>query len=307
MSEGRTTWRAKPCGWRDRERVVALGEEFGPAGPLILDLLEELAKEQRANGAVRTGLRSLARGAFLPRGTDGAQLARSILEFAETIHALDDLAIADDADMTVTCRVSGFAADQGKGYEAVRKGQQRAAGHIETPPDNVPGSPDARDNGAACPDGGDTVPVSPPTGQDRTGEEPPPVAASGDLPVSIDKARDRLKAEVVDRVWTAYVDTRLAVLGNRAAPKRTDARSQLIARRLREWPEDEVVAAVKGWRHFPHNRGENERNQPYCDIELLLRDAAHIEKFRDAELASGGPGRRGDGLTDDEWKALVLK
>ncbi len=146
MSSGaRVTWRAKPCGWRDRERVVALGEEFGPAGPLMLDLLEELAKEQR--GPVRAGLRSLARGAFLERGEAGTDHARRILIFAAKLGALDELEIAEDVAMTVTCRVSGFSEDQGAGYESVKRAMTRAS---------------------TCPENRDTVPSLPPTGQDRT-------------------------------------------------------------------------------------------------------------------------------------------
>lgn len=161
----RITWRAKPCGWRDRERVVALGDEFGPAGPLLLDALEELAKEQRADGEVRTGLRALARAAFLPRGGEGVQLARDVLAFAVRVGALDDLSVGGEDDMTVTCRVSGFAEDQGKGYESVRKGQQRASDDAR---DDLGHRPDARDNTSSCPGSGDTVPFCPPTGQDRT-------------------------------------------------------------------------------------------------------------------------------------------
>jgi hypothetical protein len=59
--------------------------------------------------------------------------------------------------MTVTCRVSGFVEDQGRGYEAVRKAQQRA----ETTPNGPGPRPNARDS----------VPECPPTGQDRTEEK----------------------------------------------------------------------------------------------------------------------------------------
>lgn len=60
-------------------------------------------------------------------------------------------------------------------------------------------------------------------------------------------------------------------------------RRKIIGARLRTWPEADLVDAVRGWRHSPHNRGENERGEVYNDIELLLRDAQHIEKFRDLE------------------------
>ena len=186
MAGERTTWRAKPCGWRDRERVVALGDEFGSAGPLVLDVLEEFAKEQRDGDRVRTGLRALARAAFLPRGTEGIEQAREILRFAGRVGALDELAIGEDDAMTVTCRVSGFAADQGRGLESVRKAQKRAAGT-----DGVPGCPDLShrngttddlvpsqsDNEAPCPIAADGVPGCPTTEQNRTGQKELPRGA----------------------------------------------------------------------------------------------------------------------------------
>lgn len=101
-------------------------------------------------------------------------------------------------------------------------------------------------------------------GSERTGS--PSVAASGDD---------------VAAVWTAYLHTRHQVLGPRSTPQLTKDRRALIARRLKEWPLADLLDAVQGWQHFPHNRGENERGTPFCDIELLLRDAAHIERFRD--------------------------
>jgi len=47
---------------------------------------------------------------------------------------------------------------------------------------------------------------------------------------------------------------------------------------------EDLVAAVRGWRHSPHHRGENERKTVYNRLGLLLRDAEQIEMFRDLEL-----------------------
>lgn len=271
----RTTWRAKPCGWRDRERVVALGEEFGPAGPLVLDVLEELAKEQRDGGNVRTGLRSLARSAFLQRGTEGIQTARSILTFAAHVGALDDLEIGDDADMTVIVRVSGFAADQGKGYEAVRKGWQRD----QIDRDGPGHSPENGDKPGSCPEDGDSVPVCPPTGQDRT--------VNGSVePARLDEARDRLRSDEIQRVFDEWV----TATSKTSRTVLDDKRKRLIRNALKTYPIDDVLAAVRGWRHSPHHRGENQSSTVYNDLELLLRNAAHIERFRDLEHGHGGPG-----------------
>lgn len=60
-------------------------------------------------------------------------------------------------------------------------------------------------------------------------------------------------------------------------------RTRLINAALKSYSLEDVVDAVRGWRHVPHNRGENDRGTVYNDLELILRDAAHIERFRDAE------------------------
>jgi hypothetical protein len=76
-------------------------------------------------------------------------------------------------------------------------------------------------------------------------------------------------------------------------------RERWITRALKKFPLEDVLAAVKGWRHSPHHRGENDSGTVYNDLELLLRDAAHIEKFRDYELR---PETRplGRGLNDTD-------
>lgn len=116
-----------------------------------------------------------------------------------------------------------------------------------------------------------------------------------DAPASIDQARRRLQDERVERVWQAYVDTRVSVFGPRSQPRLTAERRALIAKRLKEWPEDELIAAVRGWRHVPHNRGENERRQPFCELELILRvnqTTNNVERFRDIEQNQSQAGEQ---------------
>lgn len=68
-----------------------------------------------------------------------------------------------------------------------------------------------------------------------------------------------------------------------------------------EFTTEELIAAVRGWRHSSHHRGENEQRTPYNSLKVLLRDADQIEKFRDLELAhrarrdGKGKGRRAVG------------
>src|SRR5262249_35029924 len=88
-------------------------------------------------------------------------------------------------------------------------------------------------------------------------------------------------ADVV-AVWKAYCEaterTGRYVL--------TPARRRLIEKRLAEYDVADLTAACRGWQHIAHNRGENAAGRTYNELELLLRDAAHVERFRDAELAA---------------------
>src|SRR4029077_12777750 len=52
------------------------------------------------------------------------------------------------------------------------------------------------------------------------------------------------------------------------------------------YPIDELLDAVRGWKNSPHHRGENQAGTTYHDLELLLRDAEQLERFRD--FARGG-------------------
>ena len=73
------------------------------------------------------------------------------------------------------------------------------------------------------------------------------------------------------------------------------ARARVLDRALRTYPLADVLDAVKGWRWSPHHRGENDRGTAYNDLGLLLRDATHIEQFRDWERGIGRPnGHRPD-------------
>lgn len=69
-------------------------------------------------------------------------------------------------------------------------------------------------------------------------------------------------------------------------------RKRLIENALKLYPLEDVLAAVRGWKNSPWHCGQNDRNLVYNGLDLLLRDAEHIERFRD--LALQGPPRRSD-------------
>jgi hypothetical protein len=80
-----------------------------------------------------------------------------------------------------------------------------------------------------------------------------------------------------------------------AATGKTDThldekRRTKIRRALGHYPVEDVIAAVTGWRNDPFYCGENDRGRAYNELTMLLRDAEHIERFRD--MARNGPVRR---------------
>lgn len=64
-------------------------------------------------------------------------------------------------------------------------------------------------------------------------------------------------------------------------------RRAVINKALKTFPTADLLDAVQGWQHSPHHRGENPAGTVYNDLELLLRDAQHIEKFRDLQRGIG--------------------
>ena len=100
-------------------------------------------------------------------------------------------------------------------------------------------------------------------------------------PLAIDAPPARGQQSDIERVFDTWVE---ATGKRRGATVLTKDRSDLIKRRLEQYPVGDLLAAVVGWRHDPHNRGENDRHRPYNDLKLILRDADHIERFRDLEL-----------------------
>lgn len=89
------------------------------------------------------------------------------------------------------------------------------------------------------------------------------------------KALPHATADVV-RVFEHWVD----MLGKN--PKRCalgPTRRKVIARALDLYDEDTVLLAIEGCATSPFHLGENDRGHEYTDLELILRDEAHVEKF----------------------------
>lgn len=58
-----------------------------------------------------------------------------------------------------------------------------------------------------------------------------------------------------------------------------DKRKALIKKSLGDYTLTDLMCAVSGCSLTPHNMGDNDRGEVYDSIELILRDAAHIDRF----------------------------
>ena len=62
--------------------------------------------------------------------------------------------------------------------------------------------------------------------------------------------------------------------------KLSDKRKRIIAKALNMgYSEDDLIKSITGCKVTPFNMGDNEQGRKYDSIELILRDAEHIEKF----------------------------
>lgn len=62
-------------------------------------------------------------------------------------------------------------------------------------------------------------------------------------------------------------------------PKLTDPRWRKIALAIYDYGLEATKLAIRGCTLSAFHMGDNKRGRRYTDIELILRDAAHIENF----------------------------
>jgi len=90
-----------------------------------------------------------------------------------------------------------------------------------------------------------------------------------------------VESDPVVEVWQAY----LGSLGQpKRLPKLTATRRALIARRLAEYPKDDVIAAVQGWQFSSFHAGNNDEGRTWNDLETVLAVSHrrnNLERFRD--------------------------
>ncbi len=167
----------------------------------------------------------------------------------------------------------------------------RHAPHAMPPPMGSPagdiGSPRGGERGSPrgeidSPRGGED-PTKDPTRSDPTKDPPrePGALTRATTPAEEQASLALVEPPVRDPVtvvWSAYIEARAARVHAGSAPRFTGDRKQLIQRRLKDFPAEDLADACRGVFLCEHNVEGN-----YTGIELVLRDAGHIERFRDIQ------------------------
>lgn len=138
------------------------------------------------------------------------------------------------------------------------------------------------------------APIDPaPVSEVKASQEPSQAPPSASLTLTGVDASPRVPADV-QAVFDHWMAERGKVVRGRGPkPKLDDKRRKFIASRLRTWPVAELCQAITGACATPWNRGE-EGGKVFLDLELILRDAAHIERYGLAAPAKAVPRPRSD-------------
>lgn len=78
-------------------------------------------------------------------------------------------------------------------------------------------------------------------------------------------------------VWNEWV--RIHRPGQENRVKLTEEREERISWAVVTYGVDTCVEAIEGCKLSPFHQGDNDRRRKYDDVELILRDAAKIERF----------------------------
>lgn len=163
--------------------------------------------------------------------------------------------------------------DERRQRDAARKRDARAEAKNRP---NGPKPPSKGPSGNVHPDASDR-----PDGQDSPSEVVHGIAVAvteqsdnrGKVNTVVEQARPIDDTTAVFAAWQDVTRKHKAKLD----PKRR----RRINTALRHYPLEDILDAVRGWQHSPHHCGQNQTGTVYNDLDLLLRDASHIETFRD--------------------------
>jgi len=104
------------------------------------------------------------------------------------------------------------------------------------------------------------------------------------------KTVNTIPTENIDLVFKHWV-----VVMNHKRARLDEKRQKLIAKQLRAgYSTSDLVSAINGCARTPFNMGENDQGTKYDSLELILRDAEHIDRFIRHETHPPSPRGKAD-------------
>lgn len=95
---------------------------------------------------------------------------------------------------------------------------------------------------------------------------------------------------MIEEVFNHWVAT-FRSGGRGPTPVLSDKRKSKIAKAIKDYGLKTCMEAISGCALSDWHMGENPRGKKYDDIELILRDSAHIERFATIYAEDGNAGR----------------
>lgn len=113
------------------------------------------------------------------------------------------------------------------------------------------------------------------------------------------------KSEAVQRVFDHWKTT-----WNHPRAKIDAKRRKAILAALKTYDESDLCQAITGYQNSPHHCGQNDRETVYDSIELLLRDAKHIDagiKFYETPPSGHSSITRGNIDRTKDWRPPEMR
>lgn len=120
-----------------------------------------------------------------------------------------------------------------------------------------------------------------------------PVNKRGRVPRAVGQAaKARTVADAdIQKVFDFWVTT---LRSNKSSRTRLDDKRKLfIGAAIHDYGIDDCMKAITGCSKSPFHMGANRNKKRYDSLELIFRDADHIEKFCDITEADGNLGAKG--------------
>lgn len=137
------------------------------------------------------------------------------------------------------------------------------------------------------------VAVTPAVAVAETGANPTVEQKPLDLAIQIQPEEEADPVQTIFAFWQKVMKSPKSALDNK--------RKKLIKDALKEYRPADICKAIRGCSKTPHNMGQNKQNTKYNGLNLILRDAEHIDYFINLDDTNARPGKE----TVDQMNARV--